>query len=170
MAENRIDSVDTKWYSVQEAADYLEVSQATIFRWMKEGTLSFYKVGGATRFSREGLEVLFEKTTGTKEADVIANRCAACGHGVLVDGHLRGAGKLYFRPTKSAFWVLAEAMVPTRARVCAACGYIHLHADTAKLKKLKAKPIEAERASGGASPTLQKGETVEEKPSEKEQP
>ena len=144
MAENRIDSVDTKWYSVQEAADYLGVSQATIFRWMKEGTLSFYKMGGATRFSREGLEVLFEKTTGTKEADAIANRCAACGHSVLVDGQIRGAGKLYFRPAKSAFWVLAEAMVPTHARVCAACGYIHLHADTAKLKKLKAKPVEEE--------------------------
>ena len=142
MAENRIDSVDTKWYSVQEAADYLGVSQATIFRWMKEGTLSFYKMGGATRFSREGLEVLFEKTTGTKEADHIANRCAACGHSVLVDGQLRGAGKLHFRPAKSAFWVLSEAMVPTQARVCAACGYIHLHADTAKLKKLKATPVE----------------------------
>ncbi len=164
MTEDGFDGIGTKWYSVQEAADYLEVSQATIFRWMKEGTLSFYKVGGATRFSREGLEVLFEKTTGTKEADMIANRCAACGHGVLLDGQLRGAGKLYFRPAKSAFWVLAEAMVPTRARVCAACGYIHLHADTAKLKKLKAKPIDAE-ASGGASPTLQKGEA-----SEKEQP
>ena len=142
MAENKIDSVDTKWYSVQEAADYLCVSQATIFRWMKEGTLSFYKMGGATRFSREGLEVLFEKTTGTKEAGAIANRCAACGHSVLVDGQFRGAGKLYFRPAKSAFWVLSEAIVPTHARVCAACGYIHLHADTAKLKKLKAKPVE----------------------------
>jgi excisionase family DNA binding protein len=152
MAENQIDSVDTKWYSVQEAADYLGVSQATIFRWMKEGTLSFYKMGGATRFSREGLEVLFEKTTGTKEADVIANRCAACGHSVLVDGQIRGAGKLYFRPAKSAFWVLAEAMVPTHARVCAACGYIHLHADTAKLKKLKAKPVDEEKPNNEEQP------------------
>ena len=152
MAENRIDSVDTKWYSVQEAADYLGVSQATIFRWMKEGTLSFYKMGGATRFSREGLEVLFEKTTGTKEADAIANRCAACGHSVLVDGQIRGAGKLYFRPAKSAFWVLAEAMVPTHARVCAACGYIHLHADTAKLKKLKAKPVDEENPNTEEQP------------------
>ncbi len=170
MAEDGFDGIGTKCYSVQEAADYLGVSQATIFRWMKDGTLSFYKMGGATRFSQEGLEVLFEKTTGTKEADAIANRCAACGHSVLVDGQLRGAGKLYFRPANSAFWVLAEAMVPTQARVCAACGYIHLHADTAKLKKLKARPIDAERASGEASPTLQKEETLEEKPGEEEQP
>jgi excisionase family DNA binding protein len=130
------------WYTVREAAEYLGVSEPTIFRWMKEGTLSYYKVGGATRFSQEGLDVLFEKNTGSKEAEQVAGRCAACGHTVLIDGQFRGAGRLYFRPDKSAFWVLAEAMTPTRARVCAACGYMHVYADTAKLKKLKAQAVE----------------------------
>ena len=136
------DESGKKWYTVREAAEFLGVSEPTIFRWMKEGTLSYYKVGGATRFSEEGLEAIFEKTTGTKEVEVLSNRCASCGHGVLIDGQLRGAGKQYFKPEKSAFWVLAESMVPTRTRVCAACGYVHLFADTAKLKKLKAKPAE----------------------------
>ena len=131
-----------KWYTVREAAEYLGVSEPTIFRWMKEGTLSYYKVGGSTRFSQDGLDVLFEKTTGSKEAEQVVGRCAACGHAVLVEGHLRGAGRLYFRPEKSSFWVMAEAMTPTHARVCTACGYMHLYADTAKLKKLKAKPVE----------------------------
>ena len=131
-----------QWYTIQEAAGYLGVSQPTIFRWMKEGILSFFKIGGATRFTEEGLEAVIEKTTGQKEAELAAGRCAACGHSVLVDGQLRGAGKLYFRPAKSSFWVLAEAMVPTRARVCAACGYLQLHADTVKLKRLKAKTVE----------------------------
>ena len=131
-----------QWYTIQQAARYLGVSQPTIFRWMKEGSLSFFKIGGATRFSQEGLEAVIEKTTGQKEAELIASRCAACGHSVLVEGYLRGAGKLYFRPTKSSFWVLAEAMVPMRARVCAACGYLQLHADTTKLKRLKPKTVE----------------------------
>ncbi|MBE0534977.1 MAG: helix-turn-helix domain-containing protein [Phycisphaerae bacterium] len=131
-----------KWYTVREAAEYLGVSEPTVFRWMKEGALSYYKVGGATRFSQEGLDILFEKNTGSKEAARLAGRCTACGHTVLIDGHLRGAGRLYFRPEKSAFWVLAEAMTPTHARVCEACGYMHLYADTTKLKKLKAKPVE----------------------------
>jgi hypothetical protein len=109
---------------------------------MKEGSLSCFKIGGATRFSQEGLEAVIEKTTGQKEAELVASRCAACGHSVLVEGYLRGAGKLYFRPAKSGFWVLAEAMVPTRARVCAACGYLQLHADTVKLKRLKPKTVE----------------------------
>jgi hypothetical protein len=109
---------------------------------MKEGTLSFYKVGGSTRFSQEGLDALIEKTTGLKEAEIATGRCAACGHSVLIAGRLRGAGRLYFRPEKPRFWTLAEPMVPTDARVCAACGYIQLHADTDKLKKLKPKPVE----------------------------
>lgn len=131
-----------QWFSVRDAAKYLSVSQPTIFRWMKEGTLSFYKIGGSTRFSQEGLDAVIEKTTGIKEAEMAAGRCAACGHSILVAGRLQGAGRLYFRPDKPRFWTFAEAMVPTKARVCTACGYIQLHADTGKLRKLKPKPIE----------------------------
>jgi hypothetical protein len=40
-------------------------------------------------------------------------------------------------------------MVPTEARVCTACGYIQLHADTEKLKKLKPKPIEDTEPDSG---------------------
>ncbi len=123
------------WYTVQEAAEYLRVSQPTIFRWMKQGLLSFYKVGGATRFSRDVLDAVIEKTTGLKEAEAAAGRCARCGHSILVEGNVQGTGKLYFRPIKSRFWVLAEALVPMRAFVCVACGYLQLHVDTAKLKK-----------------------------------
>ncbi|MHC5062169.1 MAG: helix-turn-helix domain-containing protein, partial [Planctomycetota bacterium] len=113
-----------QWYSIKEAAEYLGVSQPTIFRWMKDGSLSFFKVGSATRFTQEGLDAVIEKTTGRKEAELAAGKCAACGHSVLVEGSLRGAGRLYFRPAKSSFWVLAEATVPTKARVCAACGHL----------------------------------------------
>ena len=127
---------EERWYSVLEAADYLSVSRPTIFRWMKEGLLSFYKVGGSTRFTKEGLDSVIEKTTGQKEAEAVASRCAACGHNVLVEGTLRGAGLLYFRPQKTRFWVFEESMVPTQARICAACGYIQLHGDTGKLRRL----------------------------------
>lgn len=126
-----------QWYSVPDAAAYLGVSQPTIFRWMKDGLLSFYKVGGGTRFSREGLDAVIEKTTGRKEAEAVAGKCAACGHTVLIEGRLQGTGRLYFRPAKTKFWTFVEPMVDVTAKTCAACGYIHLHADTAKLKKLR---------------------------------
>ncbi len=134
----RTDQVETKrWHSVAEAAEYLDVSQPTIFRWMREGLLSFYKVGGSTRFSKEGLDAVVEKTTGRKEAEAAAGRCAACGHNILVEGRVQGTGRLYFKPDRTRFWVFKESLVPLRARVCAACGFIQFNVDAEKLSKLR---------------------------------
>jgi excisionase family DNA binding protein len=148
MSEPRTDEEATsaeapkRWYTVSEAAAYLGVSEPTIFRWMRDRRLSFIKVGGSLRFTQEGLDALIEKTTGWKEAEAAAGRCAACGNSVLVEGRVQGTGRLYFRPEKTRFWVFAEALVPIRARVCTACGYIQMHADTSKLKRLLPKDLE----------------------------
>lgn len=144
-----------RWYTIHDAAEYLGVSEPTIFRWMKEGTLSFYKIGGSTRFSREILDAVVEKTTGSKEAEAAAGRCLACGHTVLIEGTFRGAGKMYFRPNRTKFWTFDESMVPTAARVCAACGTIQIRADTEKLNRLMPKTAEVE---GGAGKEKDKGE------------
>ncbi len=128
---------DKRWYSISGAAEYLGVSEPTIYRWMKDGLLSFYKIGGSTRFEREGLDAVIEKTTGLKEAEAAAGRCTSCGHGILIDGRLQGTGRLYFKPDKTRFWVFAESTVNVRARVCAACGFIQMHADTEKLRRLR---------------------------------
>ena len=138
-------AAERRWYSVAEAAEYLGISEPTIFRWMREGTLSFYKVGGSTRFDKESLDAVIEKSTGSKEAESAAGRCASCGHSILIEGRLRGAGNLYFKPDKTKFWVLEESLIETRARVCPACGYIQLHADAAKLRKLMPPKKTAER-------------------------
>ena len=133
-----VSAAETKdWYTVAEAAEYLQVSQPTIFRWMKDSVLSFYKVGGKTRFSRAGLDAVIEKTTGRKEAEATQGRCASCGHTTLLAGRLQGAGKLYFKPDKTKFWVFDHSLVPTAARVCPACGYIQLYAETGKLGRLR---------------------------------
>ena len=126
-----------EWFTIPEAAEYLGVSEPTIYRWMKQGMLSFYKIGGSTRFSKEGLDAVIEKTTGRKEAEAAAGRCAACGHKTLVEGRLQGTGRLYFKPERTRFWVFAESLVATRAKVCPACGYVQLHADTGKLNRLR---------------------------------
>ncbi len=123
MADDSGSDQPPKWYSVKEAADYLGVSQPTIFRWMKDNLLSFYKVGGSTRFTKESLESVIEKTTGRKEAEAAAGRCASCGHSVLVRGKMQGIGQLHFRPEKSKFWIFEEALVGVDARVCPACGF-----------------------------------------------
>lgn len=142
-----------RWYTVPEAAEYLGISVPTIFRWMRDGRLSFVKIGGATRFTQEGLEAVIEKTTGSLEAEAAAGRCAACGHSILVEGNVQGTGRLYFRPEKTRFWVFAEGLVPIRARVCAACGYIQLHADTSKLSRLLPPSPQEAGEPAGRGPT-----------------
>ena len=142
-----------KWYSIADAAAYLGISQPTIFRWMRENLISFYKVGGSTRFSQQNLDDVIEKTTGRKEAEAVAGRCAACGHAVLIEGRVQGTGRLYFRPDKTRFWTFEEAMVPIRAKTCPACGYIQMHAETSKLDSLR--PEEDKTASPAASDSSQ---------------
>lgn len=124
------------WLTIKEAAEYLEVSQPTIFRWMKSGLLSFYKVGGSTRFEKKGLDAVAEKRTGSREAKVARGRCASCGHDELVDGRVQGTGLLYFRPKRLKFWTFGEGMVPTHAMACTACGYVQMHLNTDKLRSL----------------------------------
>ena len=127
---------NTGWYTTAEAAEYLGVSQPTIFRWMKQGLISFNKIGGSTRFSKRNLDAVVEKNTGAREADLYASRCSSCGHHQLVDGNMPGMGRLYFRPSHTKFWVWEEALVPIRCRVCPACGHVQMHTDTAKLQRL----------------------------------
>ena len=124
------------WYTVEEAAEYLDVSRPTIFRWMKQGKLSYYKVGGSTRFTRESLEAVIEKVTGEKEAQAAAGRCTSCGHSTLIKGRVQTTGRLYFKPEKTKFWTFQQSMVPIKAVVCPACGHIQLAADTEQLEKL----------------------------------
>ena len=144
MPQSPTEAPALKWYSVNDAAAYLAVSRPTIFRWMKDGLLSYYKVGGSTRFSQEGLDALIEKNTGQKEAEAASGSCASCGHGVLIEGRLQSTGMVYFKPDRARFWVLSDSLVETQAKVCTACGHVQIHADTQKLRKLSPNDEEAE--------------------------
>ena len=62
--------------------------------------------------------------------------CLWCEGERLVSGWLQSTGRLYFKPTETKFFVLADSMVNIQARVCVDCGYVDLYADTEKLKKL----------------------------------
>ena len=137
-AKTSTDEDPNELLSADEAAEYLGVSRPTIFRWMKQGKLSFHKIGSSTRFSRSALDTFVEKVTGSAEAEAAAGRCASCGQTLLIDGRLQGAGRLYFKPKKTKFWVFEESMVAIGARVCPACGYVQIYADTEKLKRIRA--------------------------------
>jgi excisionase family DNA binding protein len=124
-------------FTIKEAALYLQVSEPTIYRWMKDEVLSFYKVGRGTRFTKSQLDAVKITHTSKPEAMMRKNHCACCGHGELVPGRLQSTGLIYFKPEKSKFFTLETSMVGTNAWVCNSCGFIQLHADPDKLSKLQ---------------------------------
>jgi len=133
-----------EWFTIKEATNYLSISEPTLYRWMRQGKVTFYKVGDATRFKKKDLDQVFEKHTSTREAAQYGLKCIACGHASLVSGTVQSTGKVYFRPDKTRFFTLSEALVAVEARVCPQCGFVQTFADTSKLDKLLKKEDRAE--------------------------
>jgi len=136
----KIESAPTKrkWYSIREAADYLDVGEPTIYRWMREGKITYRKVGDSTRFWQEDLDSVMEVFHSEKDVDKAREVCPVCRHTELVEGKVRGAGLVYFVPKKTKFWTLKDSFVETRALMCTRCGSVSWFGDTAKLATLRA--------------------------------
>ena len=51
-----------EWYTVQEAGNYLRVTSATLYNYMKDGRLQFYYLAGTKqrRLKKEDLVALLE--------------------------------------------------------------------------------------------------------------
>ncbi|MGA3182042.1 MAG: helix-turn-helix domain-containing protein [Verrucomicrobiota bacterium] len=131
------DTKKTKWYSIREAAEYLDVGEQTLYRWMREGKITFRKVGDSTRFWQEDLDSVMQISHSTKDLDKAREVCPVCRHDELVEGKVRGTGLVYFVPKKTRFWTLKDSFVETTGRMCTRCGAIAWFGDTAKLAKLR---------------------------------
>ena len=129
-----------KWYSIGEAAEYLDVGEPTVYRWMREGKITYRKVGDSTRFWQEDLDSVMQVFHSEKDVDKAREVCPICRHTELVEGRVRGAGLVYFAPKKTKFWTLKDSFVDTRAFMCTRCGAISWFGDTAKLATLRAQP------------------------------
>lgn len=127
-----------RWYSIKEAAEYLDVGEPTLYRWMREGKITYRKVGDSTRFWQEDLDSVMQVFHSEKDLNTVREVCPICRHDELIEGKVRGAGLVYFVPKKTKFWTLKDSFVETTARMCARCGAIALFGDTTKLTKLRA--------------------------------
>ena len=54
------ESAPKKWFSIKEAAEYLDVGEPTLYRWMRENKITYRKVGDSTRFWQEDLDAVME--------------------------------------------------------------------------------------------------------------
>jgi excisionase family DNA binding protein len=137
--EKTDDAGKQKWYSIAEAAEYLDVGEPTIYRWMREDKITFRKVGDSTRFWREDLDSVMEVFHSGKDLEKVKRVCPICHHDELVEGKVRGAGLVYFVPKKTKFWTLKDSFVQTTSFMCLRCGAISWFGDTAKMVALQAK-------------------------------
>jgi excisionase family DNA binding protein len=143
----------TKWYAIGEAAEYLDVGEPTLYRWMREGKITFRKVGDSTRFWQEDLDSVMQVYHSAKDVEKVRTVCPICRHDELVEGKVRSTGLVYFVPKKTKFWTLKDSFVETTARMCTRCGAIAWFGDTGKLAKLR---VAAEPKETSGDSELQK--------------
>jgi excisionase family DNA binding protein len=126
-----------QWYSIKEAAEYLDVGEPTLYRWMREKRITYRKIGDSTRFLQEDLDGVVQVFRSDREVGRAREVCPVCNLGELVEGHLQSTGLCYFRPKQAKFWTLKDANVGTLARMCARCGHILIMGDVEKLAALR---------------------------------
>jgi excisionase family DNA binding protein len=141
--EEKPETAATKWYSIKEAAQYLNVGEPTIYRWMRERRITYRKVGDSTRFIKEDLDAVCEVFRSAKDAEKVETVCPACHHTDVLEGHVQSTGLNYFRLQETKFWTLRSADIGTRALMCAHCGLILWFGDKAKLAALRSEPPSA---------------------------
>jgi excisionase family DNA binding protein len=126
-----------KWYSIREAAEYLDVGEPTLYRWMREGKMTYRKVGDSTRFWQEDLDSVMEVFHSARDLEKAREVCPVCHHDQLLEGKVRSTGLNYFAPKKTKFWTLRDSFVDTQAKMCERCGAIVWFGDLVKLAKLR---------------------------------
>lgn len=131
-----------KWFSIQEAADMLDIGEPTLYRWMRDGKITYRKVGDSTRFWQEDLDAVMQVFHSDRDIDRAREVCPVCRHDDLIEGTVRSTGLCYFSPAKTKFWTLKDSSIATKGRMCSRCGAVVWYGDVAKLAKLRlqAKP------------------------------
>ena len=150
--ENTENAQKKRWYSIREAAEYLDVGEPTLYRWMRDGKITFRKVGDSTRFWQEDLDSVMQVSYSTKDLDKAREVCPVCRHDELVEGNVQGTGLVYFVPKRTIFWTLKSSYVGTTGLMCTRCGAIAWFGDTIKLASLRAASQSKETNEPAPSP------------------
>jgi excisionase family DNA binding protein len=125
-----------QWFTIKEAAKYLAIGEPTLYRWMRDGKITFRKIGDSTRFLKEDLDAFVQVFPSEKDVEKVSEICPICHHNELIGGQFRTTGLNYFVPENSKFWTLKDSYIKTNAKMCTRCGGIILFGETGKLKKL----------------------------------
>lgn len=126
------------YFSIKQAAEYLEIGEPTLYRWMRDRKITYRKIGDSTRFTQADLDAVEEVFYSRRDTSEVRKRCPVCGGNRLENGRLRSTGLLHFELKKSKFWTLSDSSIKSSGMICADCGAITLFGDCEKLAKLTA--------------------------------
>jgi len=124
------------WFGIKEAAEYLDIGEPTLYRWMREGQITYRKVGDSTRFLKEDLDSAIKVFRCERDLEKVRGACPACKAEEMVEGFVQSTGRLYFKLKEAKFWTLKENSVPTTARLCRKCGAISFFGDLGAVEQL----------------------------------
>jgi excisionase family DNA binding protein len=56
--------LQSNWLTIREAADYLKVARSTLYRWAREGKVTFYRLGEQTvRVQKDELDTIAQPSS-----------------------------------------------------------------------------------------------------------
>jgi excisionase family DNA binding protein len=60
-----------QWFTIEQAAEYLQVSKAAVYKWVRQGLLAYYELpsGRGRRFRRDDLDHLLQRRGGERAED-----------------------------------------------------------------------------------------------------
>jgi excisionase family DNA binding protein len=125
------------WYTIKEAAEYLGVTEPTIYRWMRDNLITYRKIGDSTRFLQEDLDRYVQVFRSAKDSESVQGFCPVCHHTELIRGRVQSTGLNYFYPDKTRFWTFKTSHIETQARMCTRCGAVTWFGDKTKLTGIK---------------------------------
>ncbi len=132
-----------EWFSIKDAANYLSIGEPTLYRWMRDGKITFRKIGDSTRFLKEDLDAVVQIYHSKNDAEKVKLLCPVCHSEDITKGAFRSTGLNYFVPDKAKFWTLRDHNVKTTAIMCGRCGAVTLFGDQKKLEKIRAAELES---------------------------
>ncbi|MCM8530320.1 MAG: helix-turn-helix domain-containing protein [Lentisphaeraceae bacterium] len=133
MSKKNIDKPE--WFTIKEAADYLQIGEPTLYRWMRDGKITFRKIGDSTRFLQQDLDEIV--VVHQSDRSINNNpRCQLCGSSNLVHGKCQSTGLLYFVPEQAKFWTLKTSNVSVKSIMCSKCGNINFIGDKSHLENI----------------------------------
>jgi excisionase family DNA binding protein len=140
-----------RWFSIKEAAEYLDIGEPTLYRWMREEQITFRKVGDSTRFLKEDLDAAVQVHRSKRELEKAKGICPVCKAEELVEGFVQSTGRIYFKLKNTKFWTFKENSVPTSAKLCRQCGAITCFGEVETVEKLIADRKPADERTKGRS-------------------